>query len=78
MDTTAREGKIYADYHSHPAVSTFSPEDLKTNRQRFYFRMMFNTACEIYLYDFQARMVSRLQEGVFIPFEQVSDQVHGE
>lgn len=54
-------GTIYADYHSHPSASRFSPEDLQARRQRFYFRVMFNSRCEVYLYDFQEREVSQLQ-----------------
>lgn len=36
------------------------------------------TACEIYLYDFQERVVSQLQGGKFIPLKQVTDDLRGE
>ncbi|HYO58097.1 hypothetical protein [Archangium sp.] len=77
-DPEAPEGKIHADYHSHPAVSRFSPEDLQAHRQRFYFRVMFNRICEVYLYDFQARTVFQLQDGKFAPIKQVTDDIRGE
>lgn len=77
-DPEAPGGQIYADYHSHPATSRFSPEDLQARRQRFYFRVMFNPTCEVYLYDFQARTVFQLQAGKFAPIKQVADDVRGE
>ncbi len=77
-DAGTRETTIHADYHSHPAISKFSPEDLQLRRQRFYFRLMFNTICEVYLYDFQARTVLQLQSGKFIPVKHVTDDLRGE
>ncbi|PTL85578.1 hypothetical protein DAT35_02355 [Vitiosangium sp. GDMCC 1.1324] len=77
-DPEASEVEIYADYHSHPAASRFSPEDLQARRQRFYFRVMFNTICEVYLYDFQARTVFQLRDGKFAPIKQVTDDFRGE
>jgi hypothetical protein len=77
-DPEAPGGKIYADYHSHPAISRFSPEDLQARRQRFYFRVMFNPICEVYLYDFQARTVFQLKDGKFVPIKQETDDIRGE
>ncbi|WP_309890888.1 hypothetical protein [Archangium sp.] len=77
-DPETPEGKIYADYHNHPAISRFSPEDLQAHRQRFYFRVMFNPICEVYLYDFQDRTVFQLHDGKFAPIKQVTDDLRGE
>lgn len=77
-DAVVPRTSIFADYHSHPSATTFSPDDLKTSRQRFYFRVMFNSICEVFLYDFQGRAISRLQEGRFMPIGSASDEVVGE
>lgn len=77
-DSEVLGGQIYADYHSHPSVSRFSPEDLQARRQRFYFRVMFNRICEVYLYDFQERTVFQLQDGRFAPIKQVTDDIRGQ
>jgi proteasome lid subunit RPN8/RPN11 len=71
-------GYFHADYHSHPALTTFSPEDLQARRQRFYFRVMFNPSCAVYLYDFQARTVYQLDGGRFVPLKRVTDDLRGE
>lgn len=73
-----QKGIIYADYHSHPAASRFSPEDLQARRQRFYFRVMFNTNCEVYLYDFQERTVSQLLNGEFTAIKKITNDFLGE
>lgn len=77
-DPSARSIQIYADYHSHPAITRFSPFDLQSKRQLYYFRVMFNPICEVYLYDFQARTVLQLRDGEFIPIKQVTDDERGE
>jgi len=77
-DSEALENKIYADYHSHPAITGFSPEDLQAKRQRFYFRVMFNKECEVYLYDLQDRTISQLQDGKFTPIQRLTDDLRGE
>ena len=77
-DAEAGEVRIHADYHSHPAITRFSPEDLQARRQRFYFRAMFNPLCEVYLYDFQNRTVYQLTHGEFTPLKKVADDFLGE
>jgi hypothetical protein len=77
-DPGAPDAIIYADYHGHPSITHFSPEDLQARRQRFYFRVMFNPICEVYLYDFQARTVFQLTGGKFEPIKQVADDLRGE
>ncbi len=77
-DPEANSINIYADYHSHPSITFFSNEDLQASRQRFYFRVMFNPICEVYLYDFQDRTVYRLVDGEFRPAKKVTDDVRGE
>lgn len=77
-DPEARSIRIFADYHSHPAITTFSNEDLQATRQRFYFRIMFNPICEVYLYDFQERTVYELQDGEFKATRKITDDRRGE
>ncbi|MFP2927585.1 hypothetical protein ACLESO_20795 [Pyxidicoccus sp. 3LG] len=77
-DSASGEVRIHADYHSHPAITRFSPEDLQARRQRFYFRVMFNPICEVYLYDFQNRTVYQLTQGEFTPLKKVADDFLGE
>jgi hypothetical protein len=77
-DPAAPDATIYADYHSHPSITRFSPEDLQARRQRFYFRVMFNPICEVYLYDFQARTAFQLKDGKLEPIKHVADDVRGE
>jgi hypothetical protein len=77
-DPDAPGASIYADYHGHPSITRFSPEDLQARRQRFYFRVMFNPICEVYLYDFQARTVFQLKDGDFVPIKRVADDSRGE
>jgi hypothetical protein len=77
-DPASPDATIYADYHSHPSITRFSPEDLQARRQRFYFRVMFNPLCEVYLYDFQARTAFQLKDGEFVPIKHVADDVRGE
>jgi hypothetical protein len=77
-DPDAPGSLIYADYHSHPSITRFSPEDLQARRQRFYFRVMFNPICEVYVYDFQARTVFQLMDGKFVPIKHVADDLRGE
>jgi hypothetical protein len=78
LDPEATSVSIHSDYHSHPAITKFSPEDLQARRQRFYFRVMFNPICEVYLYDFQARTVYHLQGNQFVFIKQVTDDIRGE
>ena len=77
-DPGAPSSVIYADYHNHPSSTRFSPEDLQARRQRFYFRVMLNPLCEMYLYDFQARTVFQLKDGKFAAIKHVTDDVRGE
>jgi hypothetical protein len=77
-DSKASSVSIYADYHSHPSITRFSPEDLQARRQRYYFRMMFNPRCEVYLYDFQERTVSELRDGEFVFVKRINDDERGE
>lgn len=77
-DPSASSINIYADYHSHPAVTRFSPEDLSASRQRYYFRLMFNPRCEVYLYDFHERTVSLLKGSEFVFVKTVTDAARGE
>ncbi|RYZ45298.1 MAG: hypothetical protein EOO72_04435 [Myxococcaceae bacterium] len=77
-DPDAQTINIYADYHSHPAITGFSPEDLQLRTQRYYFRMMFNPVCEIRLYDFQGRTVFILEGGQFVPVKRITDDLRGE
>ncbi|QQR44983.1 hypothetical protein JKA73_02215 [Myxococcus xanthus] len=77
-DPDAYNISIYADFHSHPSVTPFSNEDLQAQRQRYYFRVMFNPLCEVYLYDFQERTVYRLMDGEFHPTKRVTDDIRGE
>ena len=77
-DPGAPDSRIYADCHSHPSITRFSPEDLQARRQRFYFRMMFNPICEVYVYDFQARTVLQLTDGKLVPIKHVADDLRGE
>lgn len=77
-DSAAPDTVIHADYHSHPSITRFSPEDLQARRQRFYFRVMFNPICEVYLYDFQARTVLQLKDGKFESLKHVADDMRGE
>ncbi|WP_223638540.1 DUF4329 domain-containing protein [Corallococcus sp. EGB] len=77
-DPDARTINIYADYHSHPAITGFSPEELQARTQRYYFRLMFNPACEVRLYDFQERTVFLLEDGQFIPVKRVTDDLRGQ
>ncbi|MFL5348909.1 MAG: hypothetical protein ACJ8AT_29270 [Hyalangium sp.] len=77
-DPAAPDATIYADYHGHPAITRFSPEDLQAQRQHFYFRVMFNPICEVYLYDFQDRTVFQLKDGKFEPIKHVADDIRGE
>lgn len=77
-DPRAQSIQIYADYHSHPAITQFSPFDLQGKRQIYYFRVMFNPICEVYLYDFQARTVLQLRDGKFVRIKQVTDDIRGE
>lgn len=77
-DPEASNISIHADFHSHPSITKFSNEDLQAARQRYYFRVMFNPICEVYLYDFQARTVYSLAEGEFRPIRKVTDDIRGE
>jgi hypothetical protein len=77
-DPEAERVNIYADSHSHPSITQFSNEDLQADRQRYYFRVMFNPICEVYLYDFQERTVYKLMDGEFRPTRKVTDDVRGE
>ena len=40
--------------------------------------MMFNPACEVYLYDFQERTVLQLKDGQFVPIKRITDDLRGE
>ncbi|WP_342377884.1 hypothetical protein NVS55_01130 [Myxococcus stipitatus] len=77
-DPEAQDVRIHADYHSHPSITTFSNEDLQAARQRYYFRVMFNPICEVYLYDFQERTVYELKDGAFKPSRRITDDRRGE
>lgn len=77
-DPSTPDSRIYADYHSDPSITRFSPEDLQARRQRFYFRVMFNPICEVYVYDFQARTVLQLTDGKLVPIKHVADDLRGE
>ncbi|RKG62238.1 hypothetical protein D7X30_02660 [Corallococcus sp. AB011P] len=77
-DPDARTINIYADYHSHPAITGFSPEDLQARTQRYYFRLMFNPVCEVRLYDFQERTVFLLEAGQFVPVKRITDDLRGQ
>jgi hypothetical protein len=77
-DPDAKNIHIYADYHSHPSVTEFSDVDLQARKQQFYFRVMFNPICEVYLYDFQARTVFQLRDGRFVETKHIVDDFRGE
>ncbi|WP_244239122.1 hypothetical protein [Corallococcus carmarthensis] len=78
MDPDAQTVNIYADYHSHPAITGFSPEDLQARTQRYDFRLMFNPVCEVRLYDFQERTVFFLEDGQFVPVKRITDDLRGQ